>query len=219
VFLGGALAVLGVLVGLNRSGVERLLPYLIVGAILWFLVLQSGVHATIAGVLLAMVIPLRRTPGRPEASECALIRLEHALQPWAAFLIVPIFGFANAGVSFAGMSASALAQPVPLGIALGLFVGKQIGVFAFAWGAIRAGLADVPARATWAQLYGVAILCGIGFTMSLFIGLLAFPDTPGLQDEVKIGVLTGSVVSALAGAILLLAAKAEPNRERPVTAT
>ena len=209
VFLGGTLAVLGVLVGLNRSGVERLLPYLIVGVILWFLVLQSGVHATVAGVLLAMAIPLRRTPGRPEASGCALIRLEHALQPWVAFLIVPIFGFANAGVSFAGMSASALAQPVPLGIALGLFVGKQLGVFAFAWGAIRAGLADVPAHATWAQLYGVAILCGIGFTMSLFIGLLAFPTSEALQDEVKIGVLTGSVLSALAGAALLRMSRSE----------
>lgn len=212
VALAGAAAVLGVLVGLNRSSVERLAPYLIVGAVLWFLVLRSGVHATIAGVLLACTIPLRRTPGKPEASECALIRLEHALQPWVAYLIVPVFGFANAGVSFAGISPSALAQPVPLGIAAGLFLGKQLGVFAFAWGAIRLRLADVPANATWAQVYGVALLCGIGFTMSLFIGILAFPDAPTLQDEVKIGVLAGSVLSALAGAALLRVAR--PERER-----
>ena len=207
--LAGSAAVLAVLAGLNRSGVTRLVPYLIVGAILWFLILRSGVHATIAGVLLACTIPLRRTPGRPEAGECPLIRLEHLLQPWVAFLIVPVFGFANAGVSFAGMSASALAQPVPLGIALGLFLGKQFGVFAFAWGTIRAGLADLPAHATWTQLYGVALLCGIGFTMSLFVGLLAFPTSEVLQDQVKIGVLAGSVASALAGAALLRFAKPE----------
>jgi NhaA family Na+:H+ antiporter len=177
--------------------------------VLWFFVLKSGIHATLAGVALATTVPLRRTPARPEASECALIRLEHALQPWVAFLIVPIFGFANAGVSFAGMSPSALLAPVPLGIALGLFFGKQLGVFAFAWAAIRMRLADLPAHASWLQLYGVAILCGIGFTMSLFIGLLAFPTSPELQDAVKIGVLAGSVGSALAGTTLLRIAPTE----------
>ena len=130
-------------------------------------------------------------------------RLEHALQPWVAFLIVPVFGFANAGVSFAGLDAATLLGPVPLGIALGLFVGKQLGVFVFAWAAIRAGLADVPANASWAQLYGVALLCGIGFTMSLFIGLLAFPASPDLMDGTKVAVLAGSLASALVGAMLL----------------
>ncbi len=208
----GCLLVLGVLVALNRAGVQRLLPYLTAGAVLWYLVLLSGVHATVAGVLLACTVPLTPTPGRPEASECALIRLEHAIQPWVAFAIVPVFGFANAGVSFAGFSASALLEPVPLGIALGLFLGKQLGIFACAWAVIRTGLADVPAHATWTQLYGVALLCGIGFTMSLFIGLLAFPGSETLQDEVKLGVLVGSVASALCGAALLRTTAREPRR-------
>ncbi|WP_291852484.1 Na+/H+ antiporter NhaA [Bradyrhizobium sp.] len=205
--LAGTAAVFAFLIGLNRAGVVALAPYLVAGAILWVLVLFSGVHATIAGVLLAATIPLTPTPGRPEGAACPLIRLEHALQPWSAFLIVPVFGFANAGVSFSGMSPAALLAPVPLGIALGLFVGKQLGVFAFAWGAIRFNLADLPAHATWAQFYGVALLCGIGFTMSLFIGLLAFPASEALQDGVKLGVLAGSVASALAGAALLRLAR------------
>jgi NhaA family Na+:H+ antiporter len=199
---------------MNGRGVQRLWPYLALGVVLWLFVLNSGVHATLAGVALAATIPLRRTPARPEASECLLIRLEHALQPWVAFAIVPIFGFANAGVSFAGIGPTAVLAPLPLGIALGLFVGKQVGVFTFAWAAIRFRLADVPANANLAQLYGVAILCGIGFTMSLFIGLLAFPTSPELQDAVKIGVLAGSLASALTGAALLLVAKAEPPRVR-----
>ena len=210
--LGLSALTLVALMAMNAGGIQRLWPYLALGVVLWSFVLQSGVHATLAGVALAVTIPLRRTPARPEAAESPLIRLEHALQPWVAFAIVPIFGFANAGVSFAGMSPAALLSPVPLGIALGLFVGKQVGVFAFAWAAIRMRLADVPANASWAQLYGVAILCGIGFTMSLFIGLLAFPASPELQDAVKIGVLVGSVASALAGAALLLLAKVEPAR-------
>jgi NhaA family Na+:H+ antiporter len=194
---------LSLLAVLNWRGVERLTPYVVLGAVLWFFVFTSGVHATIAGVALAGTIPLQRTPARPEASGCALIRLEHALQPWVAFLIVPIFGFANAGVSFAGTSASALLGSVPLGVALGLFLGKQLGVFAFAWAAIRMRWAAVPACATWAQLYGVSILCGIGFTMSLFIGLLAFPISAEIQDAVKIGVLAGSLASSIVGAALL----------------
>jgi NhaA family Na+:H+ antiporter len=210
--LGLGAATLCALAALNGLRVERLLPYLALGAVLWYVVLQSGIHATLAGVALACTIPLRRTPGRPEASECPLIRLEHGLQPWVAFAIVPIFGFANAGVSFAGLALPALLEPVPLGVALGLFVGKQIGVFVFAWAAIRMRLADLPANATWAQLYGVAILCGIGFTMSLFIGLLAFPSSAELQDAVKIGVLAGSAASALAGAALLLVSKCERVR-------
>ena len=207
--LGGAIFVLGLLQGLNRAGFTDLRPYLLLGVVLWFLVLMSGVHATLAGVALALTIPLRVTPGRPEDATSPLHILEHSLQPWVAFLIIPIFGFANAGISFAGMSLSSLQNPVPLGVALGLFVGKQVGVFAFAWAAIKAGLADLPANATWPQLYGVALLCGIGFTISLFIGLLAFPTSADLQDATKLGVLLGSILSGLIGAALLRMTKPE----------
>jgi Na+:H+ antiporter, NhaA family len=201
--IGLAALTLALLAGLNRFGVVRLWPYLLLGIALWYFVLQSGIHATIAGVALALTIPLHPAPGRPDAVDSPLHRLEHGLHPWVAFCIVPIFGFANAGVSFGGLDASTLLGPVPLGIALGLFLGKQLGVFAFAWGAIRAGLADLPANASWTQLYGVALLCGIGFTMSLFIGLLAFPASPDLTDATKVGVLAGSLVSAIAGTVLL----------------
>ena len=176
--------------------------------------LQSGIHATIAGVALACPIPLRRTPGRPEAAESPLIRLEQALHPWVAFAVVPVFGFANAGVSFLGLSGSAVFGPVPLGIAVGLFVGKQLGIFTFAWAAIRVNLADLPTNATWAQLYGVAVLCGIGFTMSLFIGLLAFPTSAELQDATKVGVLAGSFASAAIGAALLTMRQPVPVPQR-----
>lgn len=201
--LGGAAGLVVVLIAMNRFGVRNLLPYVLIGAGLWFLVLQSGVHATLAGVILALTIPLRPSPTRPDDMHSPLHKLEHALQPYVTFLILPIFGFANAGVSFAGMSIGQLVDPVPLGIAAGLVIGKQVGVFAAAALVIRAGWAELPMYATWRQLYGVALLCGIGFTMSLFIGLLAFPDTPLLQDEVKLGVLLGSIISALAGAALL----------------
>jgi NhaA family Na+:H+ antiporter len=201
--LAGAGVTLLLLTGLNLARCQRLWPYLGLGIVLWYLMLQSGVHATLAGVALACVIPLRRTPGRPEAAESPLIRLEHALQPWVAFAVVPVFGFANAGVSFSGLSGSALFGPVPFGIAAGLFFGKQLGVFVFAWAAIRANLAELPANATWLQLYGVAVLCGIGFTMSLFIGLLAFPTSVELQEATKVGVLAGSFASAAIGAALL----------------
>jgi Na+:H+ antiporter, NhaA family len=201
--LGFAALTLLVLVALNRLKVTALWPYLLIGVLLWYFVLKSGVHATLAGVALALTIPIRPTPGQPEATDSPLHILEHGLRLWVAFLVIPIFGFANAGVSFTGMSASALLAPVPLGIALGLFIGKQAGVFAFALVAIRSGFVDLPANATWKQLYGVCLLCGIGFTMSLFIGLLAFPTSSELQDATKIGVLAGSVMSALAGALLL----------------
>ena len=194
------------LLALNRAGVTRLPLYLIGGALLWYFVLRSGVHATLAGVALAATIPLRTSRGRPDDAASPLHILEHGLQPWVAYAILPLFGFANAGVSFAGLTPQSLAAPVPLGIAAGLFAGKQLGVFAFSWGAIRLGIADHPGGASWTQIYGVALLCGVGFTMSLFIGLLAFPEAPALQAEVKIGVLLGSVLSAIAGAIVLLAA-------------
>ena len=201
--LGGAAVVLIALIGLNRAGVMRLWPYLLLGAVLWFLVFLSGIHATIAGVALALTIPLKPSRAKPDDRQSPLHRLEHGLQPWVAFIIVPIFGFANAGVSFAGMSLSQLADPVPLGVALGLFIGKQVGIFAACAAVIRMGWADLPAHASWSQLYGVALICGIGFTMSLFIGLLAFPDLPLLQDQTKLGVLLGSVLSAVTGAALL----------------
>jgi NhaA family Na+:H+ antiporter len=204
--LGGAALAAALLIALNRLKVTRLAPYLVLGAGLWWLVLLSGVHATIAGVVLAMTIPLHASKGAPDDMTSPLHRLEHALSPWVAFVIVPVFGFANAGVSFAGVSPAVLAEPVTLGVIAGLFVGKQVGVFVAAWLAIRAGVARLPVAASWAQLYGVSLLCGIGFTMSLFIGLLAFRDAT-LQDEVKIGVLAGSLVSALGGAAVLSLAK------------
>ncbi|MDH4763907.1 Na+/H+ antiporter NhaA [Pseudomonas sp. CBMAI 2609] len=200
-----AAGLVAVLFLLNRLKVTALLPYLLVGALLWFCMLRSGIHATLAGVILALFIPL----GDTEADDASpLLRLESALHPWVAFLIVPLFGFANAGVSLAGMSPANLLDPVPLGVTLGLFLGKQVGITLMAVLAIRSGLARLPEGASWLQLYGVALLCGIGFTMSLFIGALAFPGAPFLVDEVKIGVLLGSLLSALAGiAVLLLAAR------------
>jgi NhaA family Na+:H+ antiporter len=203
--LGGAALGAAVLIGLNRGGIQRLLPYALVGAVLWFCFLKSGVHATLAGVVLALTVPLRvPAANAADPSQAApLLRLEHALVPWVTFLIIPLFGFANAGVSFAGMSLDNLRDPVPLGVALGLFIGKQIGVFGFAMAAIHLRLAVMPAGANGVQLYGIALLCGIGFTMSLFIGLLAFADAPALQDATKLGVLLGSVTAALCGAALL----------------
>jgi Na+:H+ antiporter, NhaA family len=201
--LAYAALALAALAALNRVGVRRLAPYLLLGVVLWYFVLQSGVHATLAGVALAVTVPLRLSPGAPDHPDSPLHKLEHALQPWVAFAIVPIFGFANAGVSLAGMSLARLLEPVPLGVAAGLFFGKQIGVFLSAWAVIKLDWADAPRYASWPQVYGVSLLCGIGFTMSLFIGLLAFPTSPELQDQVKIGVLVGSFASALVGALIL----------------
>ena len=191
--LGGAAGVMAVLVALNRLKVTALWPYLLLGGLLWFLFLKSGVHATLAGVLLALTIPLKSAPG---AAHSPLHRLEHGLNPWVAYLIVPVFGFANAGVALGGLNAAALTAPATLGAAFGLFVGKQIGVMTFSAAAIRMGLARRPTGVSWMQLYGVAALCGVGFTMSLFINNLAFQDAV-LREETKIGVLAGSVASAL----------------------
>ncbi|MBM6579748.1 Na+/H+ antiporter NhaA [Microvirga sp. BT689] len=210
--LGAAALCLVALVAFNRFGIVSLLPYLTVGAVLWFFVLKSGIHATLAGVALALTIPLQADPKKTRAEDAPLHRLEHALHGWVAYAIIPIFGLANAGVSLSGLSLDAILSPLPLGIALGLFIGKQAGVFAFSELAIRLNLADVPAGATRAQCYGVALLCGIGFTMSLFIGALAFPSQPELGDATKIGVLMGSALSALAGYLLLRIAP----RERPL---
>ncbi|MEA3040817.1 MAG: Na+:H+ antiporter, NhaA family [Sphingomonadales bacterium] len=212
VALGAAAAILLAMCLLNRSGVRALSPYLIAAAALWYAVLLSGVHATVAGVLAAMAIPIVRTPGRPDAAESPLHRIEHAIAPWVAFLIVPLFGFANAGVSLDGMSAGDVLAPLPLGIAAGLFVGKQIGIFGAVWLSVRCGIASKLRGATWLQVYGVATLCGIGFTMSLFIGALAFPENPGLVEEAKIGVLLGSFASAMAGFLILRFAPAHPGQ-------
>ena len=198
--LAGAGGALLALVALNRLKVITLWLYMPLGAVLWFLVLKSGIHATLAGVALALTIPLRGGDHSP------LHRLEHALHKPVAFVVTPIFGFANAGLSFAGVGLSALLDPVPLGVALGLFVGKQLGVFGVAFGLIKLGWARLPRGASFTQLYGVAVLCGVGFTMSLFIGALAFKD-PHLIDETKIGVLAGSLASALVGMAILKAAK------------
>jgi NhaA family Na+:H+ antiporter len=161
------------------------------------------VHATVAGVLAASTVPIVRTPGAPDAAHSPLHRLEHALVPWVAFLIVPLFGLANAGVSLEGLGIGALMAPLPLGIAAGLFLGKQLGIFGAVWASVKLGLARPLRGATWVQVYGVAMLCGIGFTMSLFIGALAFPGQPELVEEAKIGVLAGSFLSAIGGFLIL----------------
>ncbi|URQ74343.1 MAG: Na+/H+ antiporter NhaA [Candidatus Ochrobactrum gambitense] len=206
-YLGGAFVTALALFAMNRLGVMKLLPYLIGGAILWFFVLNSGVHATVAGVVTALMIPLKAAPGKPDDMSSPLHMLEHALAKPVAFIIVPIFGFANAGISFSGLDGSVFGDTLTLGILLGLFVGKQFGVFGAAWLAIKSGLAQRPMGASWAQLYGVSILCGIGFTMSIFIGLLSFPSDL-LQTETKIGVLAGSALSAIFGyGLLRLVAK------------
>lgn len=206
--------VLGAMYAMNRLGVRALLPYLIGFVLLWYAVLLSGVHATIAGVLAALMIPVVKTPGAPDSVESPLHRLEHALHPWVAYLIVPLFGLANAGVSLQGIGLTQVFAPLPIGIAAGLFLGKQIGIFGSIWISVRLGIASGLRGATWLQIYGVAMLCGIGFTMSLFIGALAFPGDPRLVEEAKIGVLLGSVVSALAGFAVLRFAPIHPAQAR-----
>jgi Na+:H+ antiporter, NhaA family len=190
------------MMALNRGKVTALTPYLILTALLWYATLLSGVHATIAGVMAAFAVPFRRTLAAPDAEDSTLHRLEHMLAKPVAFAIVPLFGFANAGVSLNGIGLAQAFAPLPLGIALGLFMGKQIGIFGAIWSAVKLGIAVRPAHANWAQVYGVSLLCGIGFTMSLFIGGLAFTG-PEQGEAVKIGVLMGSLASAIAGALVL----------------
>ena len=189
-----------VLLILNKSGVKKFLPYLILGLILWFFTYQSGVHATISGVLLATVIPHRKK----NEEYSLLTKIEHNISSYVAFGIMPLFALANAGVSLDGINLESLLSPVPLGIVLGLFVGKQIGVFLFSIIAIKLKIAQMPNNANWMSFYGVGILAGIGFTMSLFIGNLAFVENIEYIDSVKIGVLTGSLLSTLVGYGLLL---------------
>lgn len=198
-----AAGLLAVLFLLNRLRVASLWPYLLVGAALWIAVLQSGVHATVAGVLTALFIPLRTGFARPDDPSSPLHRLEHRLHPWVAYLIVPLFGLVNAGVDVRGMDLSVLLEPLPLGIALGLFLGKQLGIFTACKAMIALGWAERPLHSNSWHLYGISVLCGIGFTMSLFIGALAFGEASANDDLVKLGVLSGSLLSALVGAVLL----------------
>jgi Na+:H+ antiporter, NhaA family len=185
---------------LNKFNIKKFLPYLILGLFMWFFTHESGVHATISGVLLAITIPHRNKI----KDFSLLVKLEHAISPYVAFLIMPLFAFANAGVSLTGMTFASLMMPVPLGILLGLFVGKQLGVFIFCYISIKLGYAEMPNNSNWISLYGVGILTGIGFTMSLFVGNLAFVENIQYIDGVKIGVLTGSLLSSVIGYFLLL---------------
>ena len=200
-------ACLVALIAMNRLGVVKLGPYMVIGLILWVCVLKSGVHATLAGVTLAFCIPLRTH----NAEASPLLSLEHALHPWVAFGILPLFAFANAGVSLAGVNLESFTHPVPMGIAAGLLIGKTVGVFGLTWLAVRAGIAALPHGANWGQLLGVAILCGIGFTMSLFVGSLAF--IPGSSDYAgmdRMGILTGSILAAVIGYAVTAVASRKP---------
>lgn len=203
--------ILGIMYTMNKAGVKSLIAYLFFALLLWFAVLLSGVHATIAGVLAALAIPIVVTPGSPDAADSPLHRLEHGIAPWSAFFIVPIFGFANAGVSLEGIGMEQIFAPLPIGIAAGLFLGKQVGIFTAVWLAVKTGFAGRLGGATWLQVYGVATLCGIGFTMSLFIGALAFPGEALLIEEAKIGVLGGSFLSAIVGYCILRFAPQEKH--------
>ncbi len=197
IFSGIAIATL---FAMNFFGVKRTAAYVVVGIILWICVLKSGVHATLAGVVLAFAIPLRTNEDEP----CPLREMEHSLHPWIAFGIMPLFAFANAGVSLQGMTIGKLFEPIPLGIALGLILGKQIGVFGFSFVAVKLGLAKLPSDLNWKLIYGTSILCGIGFTMSLFISTLAF-DSSIADDAVsaRIGILAGSFIAAIAGYLVI----------------
>ncbi|HWD31490.1 Na+/H+ antiporter NhaA [Pseudomonas caricapapayae] len=191
-----AAACLLALIAMNRLGVVKLGPYMVIGLILWVCVLKSGVHATLAGVTLALCIPLRTR----NAEASPLLSLEHALHPWVAYGILPLFAFANAGVSLAGVNLESFTHHVPMGIAVGLLLGKTVGVFGLTWIAIKLGLAALPSGANWGQVLGVAILCGIGFTMSLFVGSLAFvPGSSEYAGMDRMGILTGSILAAVIG--------------------
>jgi NhaA family Na+:H+ antiporter len=193
---------MAVLLAMNRLGVRQIAPYALVGLVVWAGVLKSGVHATLAGVVIALMIPVRDKHG-----DSPLEKAEHGLFPWVSFFIMPLFAFANAGVNLSSLSLADTLAPLPLGIVLGLFVGKQLGVMSATWLSVRAGICRLPDGVTWLHIYGVACLTGIGFTMSLFIGTLAF-DTPEQLNAVRLGVLMASACSALAGVLVLRAALA-----------
>lgn len=198
-WLGLSAAALGALLALNRAGVSRGLPYAVGAVVLWYAVLHSGVHATVAGVLAALCVPLKLD----RAGDSLLLRMEHALAPLSAYLIVPLFGFANAGVHLPSGDGAGFGDALPLGVALGLFLGKQLGILGAVMLAEKTGFAARPAGASLVQVWGVALLCGIGFTMSLFIAQLAFPSRPDLVEEAKLGVILGSTAAALLGFLVL----------------
>ena len=197
-----------VLLLINKFNIKKFLPYLVVGLFLWDFTHNSGIHATIAGVLLAMTIPHRKK----EKDFSLLIKIEHAISPYVAFGIMPLFAFANAGVSLEGLSFASLLDKVPLGIVLGLFLGKQLGVFIFSYLSIKFKVAQMPNDTSWYNFYGVGVLTGIGFTMSLFVGNLAFAENMQYMDGVKIGVLTGSLLSTIFGYFLILLTPNKPSK-------
>lgn len=201
----GAAITLGALIVTGRMRIGNSLPYIVMTIIMWVFVLKSGVHATLAGVAAAATVPMVGRNGRR-----LLEQMEHGLHYWVAFLIIPIFGFANAGVTLLGLSPADLLQPLPLGIALGLLIGKQIGIVGFSWIAVKAGIAQLPEGVGWRKIHGLSLLAAIGFTMSLFIGNLAFTD-PAMIDAVKVGVLSGSLVAAIGGYVLIRLALPDPN--------
>ncbi len=202
----GSVAMVGLFL-LNRSGVTKLSPYMVLGVILWMCVLKSGVHATLAGVVIAFAIPLKKVDA---SGKSPLQKLEHSLHPWVAYAVLPLFAFANAGVSLSGLTFDTLLEPVTLGIAAGLFFGKQIGIMgATALGKVT-GLCTLPPNVNWKQYYGMTLLTGIGFTMSLFIGTLAFKD-PDMQTSVRLGVLLGTILSGLGGYCYLRAISKKPS--------
>lgn len=211
-----------VIVAFNQVGIKRTGPYILVGIVMWACVLESGVHATLAGVFLAMCIPMDADRRKGESDEAfeersPLLHLEHALKPWVAFFIMPVFAFANAGVSVSGFSFGTVASSIPMGIILGLFLGKQLGVFSFIWVAVKTGLCQKPAFVSWGQIYGLAVLTGIGFTMSFFIGGLAFDDDLRTM-QVRVGVLVASTLSALAGYVVLNAV-CKPSKRKVSTSS
>lgn len=205
-WLIGSIIVLAVMIAMNKFKVDRIWPYIVAALVLWFCVLNSGIHATIAGVAAALTIPMRRRDGHS-----LLENIEHGLVGWNAYLVVPLFGFANAGVSLADIGLESLLDPLPLAVGAGLVFGKQVGIFSCVLAADKLGIAKKPANCSWPEVWGVSILCGIGFTMSLFIGELAFPQYRLLIDEAKIGILTGSLISAILGYAVLRMTTTHPN--------
>ncbi|MCP4073039.1 MAG: Na+/H+ antiporter NhaA [Hyphomicrobiales bacterium] len=199
-FVVAGVAIVGLAI-LNFRGVTSATPYMLVGIILWIAVLKSGVHSTLAGIVLAMFIPLK---GNKEGEQPLLVRLEHDLHATVAFIILPVFAFANAGISLSGLKITDLTSSVPLGIALGLIIGKQIGIFTTIWLAVKAGIANLPENTGWVQIYGLSALCGIGFTMSLFISSLAFEQSGGSYEmNERLGIIVGSLISAVLGYAIL----------------
>ncbi|HWK42425.1 MAG TPA: Na+/H+ antiporter NhaA [Croceibacterium sp.] len=208
-WLLAALLVVAAMIAVNRLRIERIWPFVLGALLLWFCILNSGIHATIAGVAAALTVPMRRRDGHS-----LLETMEHALVRWNAYLIVPLFGFANAGVALGQIGMKALLDPLPLAIGAGLVFGKQIGIFTSVVVADRLGFASRPEGSTWTQIWGASVLCGIGFTMSLFIGALAFPNNPLLVEEAKLGVLGGSLISAVLGYLILRLARQLPTRQQ-----